>query len=222
MTTPERGRGLALAALGLVALGLGGLALWLTTREEAPSRVPEPTREDIAALAEPVEARYMAVPSEAEAGPLPAKLAAQRETSNRMRGEILAALALRSREGVSARAGDPAHAPDEPAQDQPALDKDYIRERIREDLIPVAVECYESVLEDEPEAGGKIVMKFAILGDPEVGGVVDEATVDPEQTTFANAALHECMRESLMAVNFEAPPEGGRVDVTYPFEFAPD
>lgn len=223
MSRPSDGRGIVVGLVGLLALALGGLALWLTMQDEAPSQVPDPgpparpAQPSLAELAAPTEASYMAVPSEAPDPPkpaLPPALEQQRDTSTRMRSEL--------RESLGTKDGTPSSRPrDGAAVEPPALDKDYIRDRIREDLVPVAVDCYESVLADQPEAGGKIVMRFAILGDPDVGGVVDEASVDPLQSDFDSAFLRDCMTESLMAVHFDAPPEGGRVEVTYPFVFEP-
>jgi hypothetical protein len=103
------------------------------------------------------------------------------------------------------------------------MDAQYIKDRIQEDLVPVARECYESALEDDPELGGKLLMKFTIIGAEEVGGVVEDASIDELGSDLRNPFLEECMRESLMAVSFdEAPEDGGRVEVTYPFAFASD
>jgi hypothetical protein len=63
-------------------------------------------------------------------------------------------------------------------------------------------------------------MQFGIAGDEEVGGVVDEASIDPS-STLTHPDLGECMRESMMSLTFPAPEGGGRVAVTYPFEFSP-
>lgn len=104
----------------------------------------------------------------------------------------------------------------------PTLDRNYVRESIREQLVPVAQDCYNTVLtQQDSEAGGKLIMKFTIIGDEEIGGVVEEATIDPE-STLKNEFMQECLRESLMAVTFDAPPGGGRVEVTYPITFSPD
>lgn len=221
MSRPGEGRVLVVALVGVMVIGLGGLALWLSKQDEAPSQVPAPApaKPSPAELAAPTLETFLPVqdepPKPAEPLRLPAELEQQRETSTRMRSELRESLGA-----VAARPSDPASAADEP-KDPPTLDKEYIRERIIEDLLPVAVECYSSVLAEQPDAGGKIVMRFAILGDPDVGGVVDEATVDPLQSDFDNAFLRECMTQSLMAVNFDAPPEGGRMEVTYPFVFEP-
>jgi len=132
------------------------------------------------------------------------------------------ALRLALRERQTRRGGSRGSA-DEPADEEPlgTLDKDYIRARIQEDLVPIAKECYESALEDEPKLGGKLVMKFAIVGDESVGGVVEEADADPT-SDIKHADLLECMKESMLALSFPPPEGGGRVEVTYPFEFSSD
>lgn len=130
-------------------------------------------------------------------------------------------LALRERhrgEGSRGSTRSADAAPAEPVQD--VLDKDYIRARIQDDLLPIAQECYESALEDDPKLAGKLVMTFSIVGDEEVGGVVDEAELDPS-SDIRNPALNECMRESMLSLAFAPPEDGGTVQVTYPFEFAP-
>lgn len=134
------------------------------------------------------------------------------------------ALRLALRERQANRGGGSRGGADEADGDEPpggTLDKDYIRARIQEDLVPIAKECYESALEDEPKLGGKLIMKFAIVGDEDVGGVVEEADVDPT-SDITHADLLECMKESMLALSFPPPEGGGRVLVTYPFSFASD
>ncbi|HLT38258.1 MAG TPA: AgmX/PglI C-terminal domain-containing protein [Enhygromyxa sp.] len=104
----------------------------------------------------------------------------------------------------------------------PTLDPSYVREAVREQLVPVAVDCYNTVLTKQDEkAGGKLVLEFTIIGVEEVGGVVEEAEI-AEESTLDNEFLRECLRESLMAVTFDPPPDGGRVTVTYPLTFEPE
>jgi hypothetical protein len=115
----------------------------------------------------------------------------------------------------SARAGAP------PVADAGKLDAAYIRNRIRQDFMPLAKECYEAALERSPDLRGKLVFSFVIVGDDTVGGIVESAEVDPS-STLTEAELVYCLRESLLSVSFEPPPESGVVTVTYPFIFSPD
>ncbi|MEO8878752.1 MAG: AgmX/PglI C-terminal domain-containing protein [Polyangiaceae bacterium] len=97
----------------------------------------------------------------------------------------------------------------------------YIKDKIHADYMPLAKTCYESALVKAPNLGGRLVMKFRIVGDRRVGGVVDSAEVDPE-TTIQGDEFLTCVKESMMAVSFDAPPNDGHVDVTYPILFSPD
>jgi hypothetical protein len=113
-------------------------------------------------------------------------------------------------------------APNEDAAKRlPELDREYIRSAISEQLLPVAIECYESALADDPALAGNIVAEFTIVGSEEVGGVVEEAVINADESTLDSEFVRECMRESLLAVTFEPPPDGGQVKVTYPFTFSP-
>jgi hypothetical protein len=104
----------------------------------------------------------------------------------------------------------------------PTLDPEYVRSAIREQLVPVAEDCYNTVLtEHDPKAAGTVVLNFTIVGSDEIGGVVEESEVG-EDSTLDSEFLRECLRESMMTVTFEPPPDGGRVEVTYPITFSPD
>ena len=101
-----------------------------------------------------------------------------------------------------------------------SLEKDYIRDVVSEDLIPIARECYESALEDDPELGGRLMLQFSIVGDESVGGIVEEVSL-AEGSTLKHPALAECMTESTATLLFDPPEDGGKVVVTYPFDFEP-
>lgn len=114
-------------------------------------------------------------------------------------------------------------APDqETAKRLPELDPEYIRSAIAEQLVPVAIECYESALADDPKLAGKLVAEFTLIGVEEVGGVVEESSIKADESTLDSEFVRECVRESMMAVTFDSPPDGGQVLVTYAFEFSPE
>lgn len=117
--------------------------------------------------------------------------------------------------------GSPAPSEDELAK-LPELQPEYVRESIRDQLMPVALDCYNSVLRQDPAAQGQVTVTFTIIADKEIGGVVESAEIVADETTFDNQFLRDCMRESMMAVTFDAPPDSGRREVTYPFMFEPE
>ncbi|MEM9457302.1 MAG: AgmX/PglI C-terminal domain-containing protein [Myxococcota bacterium] len=101
-----------------------------------------------------------------------------------------------------------------------SLTKEYIQERVREDLLPLATECYAMALEDDDALAGRLVMQFRIVGEPDVGGIVQEVQM-AEDSEIQHADLVECMRESMMSVSFDPPEDGGTLVVHYPFVFEP-
>jgi hypothetical protein len=101
------------------------------------------------------------------------------------------------------------------------LSPEYIKDRVHEDLFPLAKGCYADALKRNPKLAGRLSVAFRIIGDPKVGGVVDEAHM-ADDTTIADAEMQTCVRESMMSVSFDAPPNGGEVTVIYPIEFSPD
>jgi hypothetical protein len=103
----------------------------------------------------------------------------------------------------------------------PRVDPKYIQARVREDLFPLALDCYSDALKRNPKLAGKLVVYFRVIGDHKVGGVVDEARLE-DGTTIDDREMQTCVRESMMSVSFDAPPHDGELTVVYPIEFAPD
>jgi hypothetical protein len=98
----------------------------------------------------------------------------------------------------------------------------YIRDRVRSDFMPLGGSCYEAALAKDKTLGGRVTIKFRIVGDKSVGGVVDEAEIDRDASTIDDRGLLECLAQSMQSVVFDAPAKGGYVTVDYPFEFSPD
>jgi hypothetical protein len=123
----------------------------------------------------------------------------------------------RQRRGASPSPVAPAGSPSGAVASQATLDKDYIRSRI-DDIIPLVKECYDEALERDATLAGNVVVSFRIAGEPDVGGVVESSEIVASATTIADGPLLECIRETMYAADFVAPPVGGAVDVIYPFE----
>ena len=101
------------------------------------------------------------------------------------------------------------------------VDPKYIQDRIHKDLFPLALDCYTDALKKSPKLAGRLNVYFRVVGDPKIGGVVDETKM-LEDTTIDDADFQRCVRESMMSVTFDAPPDGGMVTVVYPIDFSPD
>jgi hypothetical protein len=167
----------------------------------------------------------------APAAPSPEARADGRRARDAMRAEILAALRRRdagapapalAARPVAAKAA-PSAAP--PADEEPPpghYEPDYIRTHFREDMFPLLRQCYAGALKRRPSLRGKLVLKFSIVGDPSVGGIVEGAEL-ADESDIQDKEMETCARESLMTLTFDKPPTGGGlVNVTYPVAFSPD
>lgn len=107
-----------------------------------------------------------------------------------------------------------------PATPPPVLDEEYIRGQMQA-LIPLIKECYENALRDQPKLGGRLVVNFTIVAEPDIGGLVADSTIDGKTSTIDDAAMRECVQETMYGAQFPAPQDGGELHVTYPFIFTP-
>ncbi len=187
-----------------------------TSADEPPSLEPRAGSSDPGATAEKGSIRDAG-------GPI-----LDREKADRMRAAILAALAAPAEpngaipsEPPTRHPGEHAEMPSSTSGDGGAL-RDYIKSVIHDDYFPLAKQCYEASLAKDPKMHGRISMSFEIVGDKKIGGVVDNAAYDDEETTIIDPELRTCLRESMMSVSFDAPPKDGKVTVKYPITFAPD
>lgn len=156
------------------------------------------------------------------AGPAPPRPAAA-PRANPVTKEVLAARAA-ERERLlqklsTARSEHRAAAPSAGAPEPGSLEKEYVREQVRE-IIPLVKECYSNALEQKPTLAGRVMMKFVISGEPDIGGLVESAEVEEVSEGLRDPGLQECMRESMYAMRFKPPKGGGQVVVTYPFLLA--
>jgi hypothetical protein len=87
---------------------------------------------------------------------------------------------------------------------------------VRDDYFATARGCYETVLEDDKEANGRIKIRFQIAED----GVPKDISVDTTEGNLQSEAFVACMHDGLAKVRF--PASGNQVTVSYPIVFSPD
>ncbi len=164
--------------------------------------------------------------------------AGSKQEREAMRRRILAALEARERGASGREAGStgadeeqraPARGATSPAEAPPKPgdltdrtgDRGYLLKVMNEDLMPLADECYALARETQPELAGLLELDFELIGDEDIGGVVEN--VEPGQNNqLVNPVLIECMRESILSTTLPAPPEGGRDEIMLSLRFAPD
>jgi hypothetical protein len=98
----------------------------------------------------------------------------------------------------------------------------YVDRLLKDQFNPVASSCYDELLSRVPTAAGTLVLNVTVVGDSRVGGVVQDVEIDPA-STLDDPEFRLCMRESMFATVFDAPPGGeGEVTFTYPLQLSPD
>jgi len=100
------------------------------------------------------------------------------------------------------------------------LNREYVRNQTME-LVPLIRECYQFALEDVPDVDGRIDIEVSLIGDPELGGLIENSKVVggdfSEDSDFA-----ECLRETMYALDLPAPEDGGSRVFKIPFRFRPE
>jgi len=100
-------------------------------------------------------------------------------------------------------------------------DHEYLVKVMNEDLMPLADECYALARETQPELAGMLVLDFEILGEEEIGGVVESVELG-QANELVDPNLVECMRESILATTLPAPEQGGRDAISISLRLSPD
>ncbi|MBI4704005.1 MAG: hypothetical protein HY744_23095 [Deltaproteobacteria bacterium] len=127
----------------------------------------------------------------------------------------------------AARARREAQAPAAPAGvEQDRAFGAYVRSEVLPKLralVPRLRQCHRRLSDAGAPSAGNLVLRFTIAAEPGLGGVVEEASMDEEQSgeLAADAALAACARETASELVFGDPPSGGQTLVRYPASLEP-
>jgi hypothetical protein len=159
-------------------------------------------------------------PATASASAAPAVKVVDRQARDELRKRILAGWAAEG-DGrdeatrTAARAGKFVARPD---ADGGGIEPDYVNKVMHKDMRPMARQCYENLLAKDPDAGGRIDLEFTIVGDDELGGIVEEASV-AKTSALSDEGFETCIRESAMTLVFPPPAHDGVVTIKAPITF---
>jgi len=112
--------------------------------------------------------------------------------------------------------------PDDPGDDsgRAGIDPQYVQDRVHNEFFPLARKCYGDMSDRIPDAGGRVVLAFDIVGNQNIGGIVEQVDV-LDKSTLRDPEFIDCMRQSFLSVTFPPPEGGGMVTVEYPIVFSP-
>lgn len=222
---------------------------WLLLRDEASRAGTEARGSEPRAAAVEVERdRPSAAEAEARAEPrasTPPSRARSKAEREAMRRRILEA--MQAREGAAGREGggtkegaDGAGKAGEPGPEAPELKRrpddeapapgnlidrtgnhGHLVKVMNEDLMPLVDECYALARETQPELTGLLVLDVEMIGDADLGGVIESAVLGKENE-LVDPALVECVQESLLSVTLPPPPEGGKDAIQLQMRLEPE
>lgn len=80
-------------------------------------------------------------------------------------------------------------------------------------------QCYDLGRAEDPAFGGSIVVEFKIVGEPGIGGLLEQAEIiDGPDTTIKQQTFRDCVLQQLYALELDPPPEGTsiarRIDIS--------
>ena len=189
---------------------VAGGAVWIDSRSpESATAAPISTASKLAA------APVLAATAKPHAERFPDKAARERLVAAIHDAQVHRTAAVSPSSAPSSSAG--GSPPTLPGGD---LDRDFIRAAVRE-IIPMLTECYENGLLRDLTLEGNVVVDFTIEGEPDVGGVVSESSIDADSSTLGDATVRECIEQTMYAIKIDPPADGGTVKVRYPFTFRP-
>lgn len=87
------------------------------------------------------------------------------------------------------------------------------------EVMPEVRECYEGWLAEQEDLAGKVLVELTI-SDVEGIGTVTEIGV-PESTA-GHAVFESCVTSVMREMEFDAPQDGGVLNVSWPFVFSTD
>jgi hypothetical protein len=101
------------------------------------------------------------------------------------------------------------------------LTKDEIRAGVKE-VIPLLTECFEAELDRDPAVGRiNATAHLTIDSAADIGTVVAMGDLEVDGALGKSPDFHDCLTATLEAMVLPPMGDGGHVDVTYPFVFAP-
>ncbi|MCH9684230.1 MAG: hypothetical protein K0V04_22545 [Deltaproteobacteria bacterium] len=92
---------------------------------------------------------------------------------------------------------------------------------LNEDLMPLADECYTLAREQQPQLAGLLVVDFEMVGDPEVGTVVESVHAG-QGNELEGPVLMECMQQSILSLSWPQSDQTGWDAVSLSMRFSPD
>ena len=69
-------------------------------------------------------------------------------------------------------------------------------------------QCYDLGRAEDPAFAGTIVVRFTIVGEPGVGGLLEHVEIDDKKSSITQHTFRDCITQQLYALELDPPPDG--------------
>ncbi len=73
-------------------------------------------------------------------------------------------------------------------------------------------QCYDLGLAEDANLAGTVTLRFTLVGEPNVGGLLERAEIVDATTTITQKTIRDCMTQQLYALELDPPPAGVTVE----------
>jgi hypothetical protein len=72
-------------------------------------------------------------------------------------------------------------------------------------------QCYDLGRAEDPAFAGTITVRFTLVGEPKVGGLLESVELVDKDTSITQQTFRDCITQQLYALELDPPPDGVRV-----------
>jgi RNA polymerase sigma-70 factor (ECF subfamily) len=69
-------------------------------------------------------------------------------------------------------------------------------------------QCYDLGLAEDANLAGTVTIRFTLVGEPGVGGLLERAEIVDAETTITQRTIRDCFTQQLYALELDPPPDG--------------
>jgi RNA polymerase sigma-70 factor (ECF subfamily) len=73
-------------------------------------------------------------------------------------------------------------------------------------------QCYDLGLAEDPTLTGTVTIRFTLVGEPGVGGLLERVEIVDADTTVTQQTIRDCLTQQLYVLELDPPPDGVTVE----------
>lgn len=73
-------------------------------------------------------------------------------------------------------------------------------------------QCYDLGRAEDPALAGTFALRFKLVGEPGVGGLLESVAIVDEGTSIKQQTFQDCVTQQLYALELDPPPDGVTVE----------